>query len=93
MINSLMEYLKKVPAQLRKIVDLKALKNNEKLSAFLSEGGKILSNTNIKSRLIVSFLSLSLIPLLITGAISYSQSKRSIETNIKTYSAELVKQL
>ncbi|MCX7842420.1 MAG: methyl-accepting chemotaxis protein, partial [Clostridia bacterium] len=47
----------------------------------------------IKSRLIVSFLSLSLIPLLITGAISYSQSKRSIETNIKTYSAELVKQL
>ncbi len=73
--------------------------NNEKMSyeGDYTSGNSItvrlFGNIKIKSRLIGSFLILSIIPLLITGVISYSQSKDSLETTIKTYSNELVEQL
>lgn len=54
---------------------------------------KLFGGTKISKRLIVSFLILSIVPLLITGTIATNQSRRAIETNIKTYSNVLVEQL
>lgn len=47
----------------------------------------------VKYRLMVSFLLLSIIPILILGSISYSKSNGAIRTKISTYSVQLMNQL
>ncbi len=53
---------------------------------------KMLRKIKVHTRLIMSFLFLSFIPLIITGVISYSISSSAINSKIRTYSSELVTQ-
>jgi two-component system, sensor histidine kinase YesM len=55
--------------------------------------GKILRNRKVQSRLIISFLLLSLIPLLITGVFAYNLSSKSIKSKISTYSVQITDQV
>lgn len=66
---------------------------NKKTGYSNSIAVRLFGNTKIKNRLIISYLILSIIPLLIIGTLSYCQSRGSLETNIKTYSNVLVEQL
>lgn len=50
-------------------------------------------NSQIQSRLMVAFIVLSLIPSLITGALSYNKSSQAIKTKINTYSTDLLAQI
>lgn len=52
-----------------------------------------LRNIKIKSRLIVCFLLIAIIPIAITGFTSYYKASSSIKEKISTYSNELTKQL
>jgi len=54
---------------------------------------KILRNSNIKTRLITSFIVLSILPLVITGIISYKKSSTAISDKIRTYSTQVIGQL
>ncbi|RAV21044.1 cache domain-containing sensor histidine kinase [Paenibacillus contaminans] len=53
----------------------------------------LLRNTSIKSRLIVSFLVLSILPLTITAHFAYTKSSKAINSKIGTYSVEIMDQL
>ncbi len=90
--------------QSKKIVSLKTshqvntgrISNNTLAGSFLSKLtylGVILRVTKIRSRLIISFLFLTLIPLVIIGSISYSNSSKAIEDKISTYSIQVLNQL
>lgn len=59
----------------------------------LSKSSKILRNSKIQTRLVTSFLILSLLPLTITGIISYTKSSSAISNKINTYSAQVISQL
>ena len=61
-------------------------------SNFLYGLAGILRNIKIQSRLIVSFLVVSLLPLLLTGYIAYQQSSSAIEKKISTYSDQIMVQ-
>lgn len=54
---------------------------------------KLLRNTRIQTRLIVSFLFLSFVPLLVTGVVSYNKSSSAIDSKISTSSVQVMKQL
>ncbi|MCX7708216.1 MAG: methyl-accepting chemotaxis protein [Clostridia bacterium] len=62
------------------------LKHIVKLSSFLR-------NTKIQTRLMVSFLVLTIFPLLITGMVSYQRSSSAVESKIKAYSSVLMKEV
>lgn len=55
--------------------------------------GSMLRNIKIQTRLISSFLLLSLIPLLITGIFSYRESSSAIQSKISTYSVQVMNQI
>lgn len=93
MIKRIIGDLSKKLATVKKRSNPETGKDFGRQSFFTLFAGRLFANTRIKSRLIVSFLALSLIPLIATGIIAYRQSKYSIETNIRAYSNELVKQL
>lgn len=59
----------------------------------ISKMPSLLRNIKIQSRLIGSFLILSLIPLTIIGVFSYSKSSDAIKTKISTYSVQVMSQL
>ncbi|MCX7714699.1 MAG: cache domain-containing protein, partial [Clostridia bacterium] len=61
-------------------------------SNFLYGMAGILRNIKIQSRLIVSFLVISMLPLLLTGYIAYQQSRSAIEKKISTYSDQIMVQ-
>lgn len=52
---------------------------------------RIFRHTSIQTRLIVSFIILSIIPLGSMGYLAYALSSNAVENKIKTYSAELMK--
>lgn len=58
----------------------------------LLSAGNLLRVVKIQLRLIISFLVLSLIPLMLMGIFSYSRSNEAITSRISKYSAELMKQ-
>ena len=64
----------------------------EWLKEALYQAGKVLRNVKIQSRLMVSFLALSFIPLIVTGYLSYNKSSSAIESKITTYSVQVMKQ-
>jgi methyl-accepting chemotaxis protein len=51
---------------------------------------RILRNTKIQTRLIISFILLSFIPLALISIISYKKSSDAIQSKIKTYSVEVM---
>lgn len=53
----------------------------------------LLRNTKVQTRLRVSFLICSLIPLLITGIFSYVKSSNAIKSKISTYSVQISDQI
>lgn len=53
----------------------------------------VLRLIKIRTRLIVAFIFISLIPLLLTGYISYIKSSHAIERMVSSYSIEIIKQL
>lgn len=59
----------------------------------LNKLGHLLRNTKISTRLIVSFIILSFIPLLITGIISYSKSSSAIRSKIDSSSIEIMQHI
>lgn len=61
-----------------------------KIFSSLSE---ILRFSKIRTRLFISLLILSFIPLVITGIIAYSKSKASIHEKVSAYSSENMKQI
>ncbi|MCX8131347.1 MAG: methyl-accepting chemotaxis protein [Clostridia bacterium] len=70
--------------------------NMEAINSFLdklSDLGKVLRNTRIQTRLIVSFLVLSLLPLFIVGLFSYRRSSSAIEEKIDKYSNQIMSQI
>lgn len=52
-----------------------------------------LRNIKIRTRLIISFLVISLVPLAITGIIGYKKSSQAIESKISAYSDQITIQL
>ena len=52
-----------------------------------------LRNTKIRTRLIISFLVISLVPLAITGIIGFNKSSQAIESKISAYSDQITIQL
>ncbi|HHY64772.1 MAG TPA: hypothetical protein GX501_06970 [Clostridiaceae bacterium] len=52
-----------------------------------------LRNTKIQTRLIISFLIISLVPLAIIGIIGFSKSSQAIESKIRAYSDQITVQL
>ena len=60
---------------------------------YLTELSKSLRNSKIQTRLIISFLVVSVLPLLFTGRLSYIQSSSAVEKKINTYSSELLKEV
>ncbi|CAH0120893.1 hypothetical protein PAE9249_03417 [Paenibacillus sp. CECT 9249] len=54
---------------------------------------KLLRHSTIKNRLIVSFLVLSILPLLSVGIFSYHKSREAIRNKTSTYSVALIDQL
>jgi methyl-accepting chemotaxis protein len=65
---------------------------NPLLVIFDSIGG-ILRYFKIQTRLIASFLILTIIPLTIIGVSAYSQSSQAIQDNINTYSVQVLSQV
>ena len=63
----------------------------KKILALFSVG--LLRKTAIRYRLITSLILLSLLPLLISGTISYGESSRAIQKNTRLLSTEVVKQV
>jgi methyl-accepting chemotaxis protein len=59
----------------------------------LSDIGHLLRNSRIQTRLIASFLLLSLLPILIVGFSSYRKSSKAIEDKISTYSVQIIGQV
>lgn len=53
----------------------------------------LLRKTAIRYRLMTSLVLLSLLPLLISGVISYRESSQAIETNTRLFATEIVKQV
>ena len=60
---------------------------------YLTELSKSLRNSKIQTRLIISFLVVSVLPLLFTGRLSYIQSSSAVEKKKYTYSSELLKEV
>ncbi|MBC7858914.1 MAG: hypothetical protein H7Z39_09075, partial [Burkholderiaceae bacterium] len=52
-----------------------------------------LRRIRIKYRLITSLILLSLLPLLVSGYISYAESSREIDAKTRLFSSEIVKQV
>ena len=61
--------------------------------SFLFNFGGALRNIRIRYRLIGSFLILSLVPLIVTGIISFNSSSEAITNNNSTYSIQLMNQV
>lgn len=79
------ENLKKLILFSKKIVD--------PASNFISKRVNFIRLIKIRNRLIVSFVLISLLPLLITGLISYNQSSKAISGKVEKYSSEMIKQI
>lgn len=62
----------------------------EKFRIDRSETDSILRRFSISSRLIVTFVLLSIVPLIATGVVSYSNSKKEINSKIRMYSHQVV---
>lgn len=60
-----------------------------KIFLYLAQS-KLLRNTKIQTRLIVSFILLSFIPLAIISIISYKKSSDAIQSKIETYSVQVM---
>lgn len=54
---------------------------------------KLLRDTRIQTRLLVSFLVLSFVPLLVSGAISWQKSSGALQSKISASSIQVMKQL
>ena len=54
---------------------------------------RLLRKFDIRKRLMVSFLALALLPLLISGSISFVESSKAVEKNTRIFSTEIVKQV
>ncbi len=59
---------------------------------FIVENLKLIRKIKVKYRLLVSFLILSIIPLIILGVVSFRLSKESINKKIESYSVEILDQ-
>lgn len=64
----------------------------EKLNTF-SKISIVFRNSKIQTRLVSSFLVLSLLPLTIIGIVSYSKSSSAIKSKINVYSNQVIGQL
>lgn len=77
----------------RKAVIVGRKKQEEQKKTLFSSLGGALRNIKIRSRLIISFLIISLVPLAITGVIGFNKSSQAIESKIKAYSDQITIQL
>jgi methyl-accepting chemotaxis protein len=77
--------MKKILVVIKKFDSIKNLIINSELI-------RIIRKTNIKTRLIISFLALSFIPLIITAIISYVESSSAIKNKIGSSSEQILKQ-
>jgi len=73
-----------------KVVDIFAFINDLLEDNWITR--KFLRNTKIKIRLMVSFIVLSIIPLTLIGIFSYSLSSKTIDSKIRSYSSQLVRE-
>ena len=77
-----------------RINNLKTSKDlRDKKSNILSRFECIIRGSKIKTRLIISYGLLVLIPLLIIGVTSVFQSKRAINDKISNFSSEIMSQI
>lgn len=70
----------------------KRLKSND-FKKFLNKDYSILREIKVRIRLIISFISISIIPLIIIGIFSITSSKGSIDTKIRDYSNQIIDQV
>lgn len=66
--------------------------NRIKKSSFINIEG-LIRKISIKHRLIITFTLISMIPLGLSGIMSYTKSKDAIENKISTYSVQIVNQI
>lgn len=55
--------------------------------------GELLRNIKIQTRLLISFILISLVPLAMTGYMAYKKSSLIMEKKISGYSTQIVKQI
>jgi len=77
----------------RTVKTISSNKFSSKALYFLTKFGNIFRIGKIQTRLISAFLILSLIPLSVTGLLSYKSSSNAIQDKIKTSSLQLIDQL
>ncbi|TYQ16504.1 UNVERIFIED_CONTAM: methyl-accepting chemotaxis protein [Acetivibrio alkalicellulosi] len=94
--------ISKIPKKLRTVLNrvfkfntkshLKSIrkKSNNPINYLLIT--KILRKTKIKNRLIISFLILSIVPLVSLGVFSFALSRNSIDSKIKMYTQQIIDQ-
>lgn len=87
-----MKVLKKGSSRKENVTKSTAIKIKEdsRIVSFKTFFHNIFRNTSIQSRLIISFLLLSILPLGSMGYLAYSLSSRAVEDKIKSYSADLM---
>lgn len=100
-LKKIIIYIKKIPQKvnvfLKKLFEkasvlFKKLKSLDYEKLF-SKDYDILRKTKVRFRLIISFISISIIPLIIIGVFSISLSKGSIDTKIRDYSNQIMDQV
>lgn len=72
-------------------VFLKKIKNSDFKKIF-NKDYSIIRRTKVRNRLIISFISISIIPLILVGLFSFLLSKKSINTKIIDYSGQILHQ-
>lgn len=88
--NKLTFIIKRVLSELNKSNFFDSLKiRNWNLNGM----NKLFRNSKIHIRLMIAFLSLSLIPLLVMGVVSYKRSSNAVESKIQVYSSELMREV
>ena len=71
---------------------LKKIKESDFKKIF-NKDYSIIRRTKVRNRLIISFISISIIPLILIGMFSFLLSKNSISTKIRDYSNQIIDQV
>lgn len=86
------KFLRKVNKFKKNInIFFKKLKDSDFKKIF-NKDYSIIRRTKVRNRLIISFISISIIPLILVGLFSFLLSKKSINTKIIDYSGQILHQ-
>ena len=87
------KFLRKVNKFKKNInIFFKKLKDSDFKKIF-NKDYNMIRRTKVRNRLIISFISISIIPLILIGMFSFLLSKNSINNKIRDYSSQILNQV